>query len=75
MGKVVNFRLSRKVQNRQVAVQEKKSDLFRQALNQFQQDKGIDFLKLLEGDEKEWQRRNLRYHSDWVKADRNDFEY
>lgn len=74
MGKVVNFRLSRKMQGRQVAVQEQKADLFKQALDQFQKDKGIDFMKLMEGDEKERRRRDLRYYDDRMKADMDDFE-
>lgn len=66
MANVVAFKpkSNRHERNARIIKQKKEFDLFEQALNELKQETGLDYFKLLTGDEKEQQRKKMKQYQE-----------
>jgi hypothetical protein len=66
MGKVMTLGTNRLKSNKRIGQKAKKNNLFNQALSELKQESGIDYYKLLTGDQKEQKRFQFRQYQDSI---------
>jgi hypothetical protein len=70
MGRLIDFPHHRHVQNRRLSQETKQSQLFHQALDKIKRQTGLDYAKIIMGDEQERQRlKMLEYQDEMAEGD------